>query len=722
MSQLTTRRVIARLFVTNEPETPPDAAGSIWRVGLIPISHPLAAANAIAAGPALWCTEWGTLFQDHNARRSGASSSTSHFSEKYLWLKDFLGVKPGTAKPLLRRESWYGDADAGQFGRPAAACLWGPVASTEHGIDTPHHPMAWANRAVLLADIVESVRLIEQDEVRAISRWLSLVEYVKKEILPRHGGRLVKSLGDGMLMDFADVRSAVSAAFAIQQASARDNTGVAPEQQILLRMGMEVSDVVVEPDDLHGRGVNLAARLMHLAGPGEVVISGHARDQLTPDLDADVEDLGDCYLRHVSEPVRAYRIGPPGPRPVIKPSRSMDEMKPTIAVVPFSPHHVPADRDIIGEVLADEVIRALSRSPDVSVISRLSTTVFRGRAVSVAEIGAILNADYVLSGAYSGDERNVMLDAELSDAKTGRILWTDRLRGSVADLLTGEQELVSRLVSEVSAAVIRRELQRSRAEPLPTLRAYTLMMGAIALLHRLSLRDFNEARTLLQALIDRGVRQPAPLAWLAKWHVLRVQQGWSEDERQDAYLAAEATKHALDMDPECSLALAVDGLVHTHFTKRHDIAMERFDQSIAAEPNNPLAWLLKGTLQAFMSRGDEAVENTQRATKLTPLDPHRYYYDSLAASAYLAAHDYRRALESAQRSLRANRKHTSTLRAMITAQWNLGLHDEARRTARELLQLDPMLTISRWQERNPSAPYPLGHDVAEALRQSGIPN
>lgn len=665
----------------------------------------------------------GAISDSNRALPEPAHPQAAETPRRHLWLKRFSWPDGPTARPFLQRESWYGDDDAGQVGRPAVARLWGPVASTPNGIETPQptHSVSWANRAVLLADIVESVRLIEQDEVRIISRWLALVEHVKKEILPKYNGRMVKSLGDGMLMDFADVRSAVGAAFAIQQVSARDNAGVAPDQQILLRMGMEVSDVIVEADDLHGRGVNLAARLMSLAGPGEIVISAHARDLLTAELDADVEDLGDCFLRHVSQPVRAYRIGPPGPRPVIKPSRSMDEMKPTIAVVPFAPNHVHADRDVIGEVLADEVIRALSRLPDLSVISRLSTTVLRGRDLPVAEIGGLLNADYVLSGRYRGDERSVLLDAELADAKTGRILWADRLKGTVEDLLTGEQEIVSRLVAEIGGAVIRRELQRSRAEPLPTLRAYTLLMGAIALMHRLSLRDFNEAHRLLQTLIDRGVHQPAPLAWLAKWHVLRVQQGWSEDERLDAYLASESTKRALDMDAECSLALAVDGLVHTHLSKKLDIAMERYDQAIVADPNNPLAWLLKGTLQAFMSQGEAAVENTQRAVKLSPLDPHRYYYDSLAASACLAAHDYSRAIELAQRSLRANRKHTSTYRAMITAQWRLGLHDQARRSARELLTLEPSLTISRWQERNPSAPYPLGKEVADALRHAGVP-
>ena len=685
------------------------------------------AATLLSAAEGLTRVPLLPLFEAYQCDRSGCRQLRHDAAPprlKHLRLKHFFVSGRSTARPLLRRKSWYGDDEAGPVGRPALDSLWGHVASTPNGIASPHptYPVSWANRAVLLADIVESVRLIEQDEVRIISRWLALVEHVKKEILPKHNGRLVKSLGDGMLMDFADVRSAVSAAFAIQQASTRDNAGVLPEQQILLRMGMEVSDVIVEPDDLHGRGVNLAARLMGLAGPGEIVISAHARDQLTAALDADVEDLGDCFLRHVSQPVRAYRIGPPGPRPVIKPSRSMDEMKPTIAVVPFAPQHVPADRDVIGEVLAEEVIRALSRSPDLSVISRLSTTVLRGRDLPLSEIGGLLNADYVLSGRYGGDERMVVLDAELADAKSGRILWTERLKGTVEDLLTGEQELVSRLVAEVGGAVIRRELQRSRAEPLPTLRAYTLLMGAIALMHRLSLREFNEANRLLQALIDRGVHQPVPYAWLANWHVLRVQQGWSEDERQDAYLALEATKRALDVDPECSLALAIDGFVHTNLLKKLDVAEERYNHAITANPSDSLAWLLRGTLHAFKGDGLQAVHDTRRALKLTPLDPHRYFYDSLAATACISAGLYAQALEHAQRSLRANRKHTSTLRAVAVSQWQLGMHQEARNTAQELLKLEPTLTVGRWLERAPSAPYRLGQEVASVFRKLGVPD
>src|SRR5262249_6985506 len=164
------------------------------------------------------------------------------------------------------------------------------------GLRADHH-VAWAKRAVLLTDVVGSVGLIEQDEVGTISHWLDFIEHVKRNILPGHSGRLIKSMGDGMLLDFPDVRSGVSAALAIQRERTRANDALPADRQMMLRGGMEVSDVIVEADDVFGRGVNLAARLMRVAGPGEIVVSQHVRDGLTASLDADIEDLGDCYLK-----------------------------------------------------------------------------------------------------------------------------------------------------------------------------------------------------------------------------------------------------------------------------------------------------------------------------------------------------------------------------------------------------------------------------------------
>jgi adenylate cyclase len=241
-------------------------------------------------------------------------------------------------------------------------------------------------------------------------------------------------------------------------------------------------------------------------------------------------------------------------------------------------------------------------------------------------------------------------------------------------------------------------------------------------MHRLSPHDFQEARNLLQTLIERATRQSIAHAWLADWHVLRVQQGWSDDPGRDAQLALQCTRQALDNDPKCSLALAIDGFVHTNLLKRFDIAQERYDLALQTNPNDSLAWLLNGTMHAFMGNGALAVDCTQRALKLTPLDPHRYFYDSLAATACNAAHQYEDGLMLAQRSLRANRTHTSTLRSLAVAQWELGLEEEARKTVQELRRLEPTLTVASYLERTPAAPYRTGKEWANALRKAGLPD
>lgn len=579
-----------------------------------------------------------------------------------------------------------------------------------------------AVRTLLFADVVESARLFEQDEDGTATRWLGLIEYIEADVLPACGGRLVKSLGDGLLLEFDQVPAALCAAFALQHACHRDNLGRQPSSHILLRIGIEASEVLIVQHDVFGHGVNVAERLGTLAGPGEIVVSACVREQLTPSLDADIEDLGDCFLKHIQSPVRAYRVGPPGPRPVVEPGPAPGNLRPTVAIVPFSTRDLLPEHRLFGEVLAEEMIRELSRSPDLNVISRLSTAPFRGRGAIVAEISAHLNADYVFSGDYDVDGVQIRLRAELAEAKSGRIVWTTSVKDHVAGVVWGERELVAQLIADIRTAVMARELQRAQSQALPTLKSYTLLMAAVALMHRLSVQDFEEARHLLQTVIDRSRRQAVPQAWLAKWYVLRVQQGWSPDPKQDGYQALQCTKRALDTDPHCSLALAIDGFVYTNLIKRLDIAQERYDLAIATNPNDSLAWLLKGTMHAFMGDGRQAVEDTQRALTLSPLDPHRYFYDALAGTACLAAGQYDNALTLAHRSLRANRTHTSTLRVAAIAAWRLGLHDEARRTVQKLLRLEPALTIARYLERTPAAPFSTGKDWSDALHQAGIPN
>jgi adenylate cyclase len=580
----------------------------------------------------------------------------------------------------------------------------------------------WVVRTLLFVDIVESVRLMEENESDTVRRWRVLVRRVDQEILPRHRGRLVKSLGDGLLLEFGDAPLAIKAAFAILVACSDINDGVPQDQHILVRQGAHVGHLLADEHDVYGVGVNLAARLTTLAGPGEIVVSADVRDQLTPVLDADIEDLGACYLKHVHQPVRAYRVGSPGPCPVIAPGPvSTPQLHPTIAIVPFSERSGGSENRVIGEILADEIISALSRSSELNVISRLSTTVFHGRDISVEEIGRYLTANYVLSGYYRKVVSKFRINLELASSSSLTIIWSESIMCSAPALISGKDGAIASIVTAVSMAIMTRELDLAKSQPLPTVESYTLLMGAIALMHRLSAQDFDRSRQMLQALTERMPRQAVPWAWMAKWHVLRVQQGWTDDPGVDAQLALDCGRRALEVDPHCSLALVMMGFAYTNLLKQFDTGKEHYDLAIRVNPNDGMAWLLKGTLLAFKDEGRLAVQHTQRALKLSPLDPHRYFYDALAATAALSAGQYKRAIELAKRSLRANRTHTSTFRALAISQWQLGEREDARRTVAELLKLEPSLTIARYRERHPSRGYETGRIWSSALQGAGVP-
>lgn len=578
-------------------------------------------------------------------------------------------------------------------------------------------------RTLLVADLVESVRLMETNEDDLVERWERLALTVVNDVLPVQRGRFVKSLGDGLLLDFAGVPAALATAFAIQSLCAQANIGVSRDRTMNLRMSLHTAEVISGELDVYGRGVNLAIRLASLAGPGDLVASAEVRDRLTPALDAEFEDLGECYLKHVRLPVRAYRVRPPGPRPriVIADAPEAPPLRPTIAVIPFTTHSRVSDDYLLGEIMAEEIIASLSRSPELDVISRLSTTALRDRAGALNDAFHYLNATYVLSGSYRTLAGQLNVVAELAEARSGRVVWSETYKAQVGAFLQDDEVLIAQIVQAVAAAVSAHEIRRALVQPLPTLECSTLQMGAIALMHRGGAQDFDRARAMLEAVIERARLVATPYAWLAKWHVLGFNRGWSSDQKRAAQLALDCTKRALDLDANCGLALVVDGFIHTNLLRELDVAGQRYERAIAINPSDSLAWLLKGMLFAFRGEGHEAVQHTERAMRLSPLDPLRYFYESLAASAAAAAGQYDRAIELAQRSLRANRTHTSTLRALAIAQSFSGRLDEARRTVDEIRAIEPTLTVRKYIERSPATSVGLGEKWGEALRLAGLP-
>jgi len=579
-----------------------------------------------------------------------------------------------------------------------------------------------ARRAIVVVDVVESVRLMQLDEAGVIDRWRRFVNEVRTEVLPAHGGRLVKSLGDGMLLEFEEVAQAVAAAGDMQARCDAANSGRAPESHMRLRMGIHVADVHIDEFDIYGPGVNLAARLSTLAGPGQIVASADTVDAMVPGLDGDAEDLGECWLKHLAEPVRAYRLQGPGPlgAQTTLQAPSDERLRPAIAILNF----IGAQgHSVLGSLLADELASLLTVNSAVDVLSRLSTRQsYVAQPERAAHLLKRLRANYAVSGSCVESAGHFRLTLELVYAANNQVLWSASTGGLIDDVIRSPRDVLQQVCTEVLAAVAAHETRRARTLPIASIESYTLLVGGVSLLHRLSQRDFQRSRELLDAVTERVPRHPDAYAWLAKWHILRAHQGWSEDPARSASQAHDSARRALDLDDECTLALTISGMVKVYFEHQLDAGQVLYEHALRANPSDALAWLLKGTLHGFRGEGEQALHDTRRALALSPLDPMHYYYDALAAGAAASAGRYQEALDLGQRSLRANSMHASTMRVLAIAYSMMGRTDEARAIVERLLTLEPEFTVRRFLARAPGADFAVGKSFAQALARAGVPD
>lgn len=593
--------------------------------------------------------------------------------------------------------------------------------------DVPWTAVRRERRVVMVVDVVESVRLMEVCEQDFVDRWRHLVHEVRGELLPGRG-EMVKSLGDGMLLSFEQVPVAIGIAFELQRRVAPLNGGRVPEHHIHLRIGAHVAEVMIDGIDVYGIGVNLAARLAGLANPGEVVVSSEVRDELVDGVHARVFDLGDCWLKHIDKPVRAFRVELPG-EPQRRPVQAADQASPApadpvrggIAVVPFAARGGDPAHVAVGDALADDLIATLSQWRGWRVLSRLSTAHFRGSSLGIAELRQHLQAAYVVWGSLSIRGERVRAFPELVDTADGSVLWSTSVEFDIAELFAGQAGGVDELVQAISRSLVDHALRRARSLPMPSLSTYSLYLGATAMLHRLTDSDFQGARGLLEHLAERVPRSPAPHAMLAKWHILHAMQGQRAAGNQAEVARAEA-RRAIQIDPDDAFGLAVEGLVAIHVDNDFGRADDCLREALRANPQEPYAWCFQSGLHSYRGEAEAAEQAAHRALELSPLDPTRYHLDAYAANAKLCAGKPAEAVELAQGSIALNSQHLPSYRILAIAQVLAGQGEAARATARRLLALEPGFNLRSYLQRYPGRDSPAAATYVAALREAGVPD
>lgn len=598
--------------------------------------------------------------------------------------------------------------------------------------DVSHHkePVVRAGRAewrrtvVVFADLVESVRLTNQFESDLLDRWRRFRDVARDQVLPATGGRLVRTTGDGLLIEASSPAASVDLSFALHDALAGFNHGCEAEQAMQLRIGVHVADVIVEEHDLQGAGVNLAARLCSLGQAGQTVVSAALREGLVDSLHAHVTDLGERYVKGLDEPVRAFLLRQPGAvsgGDLRVPLPSPHDLRPGVIIVPFEGGEGDAEHQALGHVMSDDIIANLARHPGLRVLSRHSAAALKGHLLDPAWTRKTLDASFLVTGRYHVMGQRVRVSVELCELRQSEVLWADRFLTTVDALFDGHDRLVPQVVARVAEQVSAHELTRVRHLPMDALPPYTLYLGAEGLIHSLVRRDFELARTVLEGLTERHPRQPAPYALLARWHVFRFVQGWGGDRAADGRQAQAWAARALELDGQQPVALACDGLVRMNFHDDVQGARERYLAALAADPGEAHAWTNLSAVHSLSGEHDQACEAALQALTVSPLDPNRFLFDAFAAMAHVGAGRFEQAIHHARDSLRYHALHAPSHRLLVAALALAGRLDEARLALHDYLGVHPKASVGpRW--RHLSGPQPVWESrFAEALLEVGLP-
>jgi DNA-binding winged helix-turn-helix (wHTH) protein/TolB-like protein len=603
--------------------------------------------------------------------------------------------------------------DAGAGAMALAAVALGAVAlgGASHGVMLP--PLPPEAPVLLYASLSAPSPGAELLDARA-----SLFDTALRGLVPAHGGQLQESRPQRWLARFYSMRDAVACCRQLHDTVRSQSAGLAPAQTPLLQLALH------RPDGPPRQQVETVARLAALASHGQIMASAAAADQFVPALDGDVVDLGERQLGVNLNPMRVYCLVPGDPHSA-GPGRVIDlrhDLLPTVAVIP--PRCLgqrTSGIDAVGDILTDQVIAALSRSRVMNVICRLSTQPLRDRALSASQIARVLGAQYVVSGYCIPSGERLQVQLSVADGHTDRVLDSVGCEDQVHAVLQTDSDLVRTLVAGITRLIVHNEVLAARTLPLPNLGSHTLLLGGISMMFRLASTDFERAYQAMDTVRQRAPHHPAPLVWLARWHLFRLAQGWSDNREYDGRTAIDLANRALDIDPQSSLALTM--LANAHITHLRDLdsAESLSESALAHNPNESLAWLQKGNARSFRGDGLGALADTRHAVMLSPLDPARHYFMGLMASAALSAQQFDQAISAAREALKLNREHLSTHRVLAIALAMSRRMDEARSSVAQLLRLDPQMTVARFLARSPGQRSGLAETFGQALRDAGVP-
>ncbi len=561
--------------------------------------------------------------------------------------------------------------------------------------------------AILAADVVGYSRLMGVDEAGTLAALRARWKDVLTPGVARHRGRVVKVMGDGVLVEFGSAVDAVECAVAVQAGFAGANDGVPEDRQIVLRIGINLGDVIVEGGDLYGDGVNIAARLEGVAEPGGIAVSAAVHDQVRGKLSTEFDALGPQTLKNIAGPVQVFRVRVnKTPEPLALPE------KPSIAVLPFTSMSSDPEHDHFVDGLTEDLITDLSRNAGLFVIARNSTFAYKGRSVDVRQVARELGVRYLLEGSARRAGGRVRINVQLIDAVGGGHLWAERFDREMQDIFDLQDAVTARIVTELVGRLVTPPARKRTV----SIEAYDLCVRGRALITNGGGKPavLHEAvATMERALaLDQGYAEPH--RWIAFCSLLRWVHGM-EAEHPHRALAVEHARTAVKLDPQDAANQWVMAWILSYENLIPETE-QAFARALALDPNNADAWATFADISAVQGKIDVALDAIRRALRLEPHTPFFYFW--FEGFILYLNRDYEGAVKTLQRSEVFG---TASHRILAAALAQLGRIDDARREAELYIASTPGFRISRWVALHAYCDAATMAHYADGCRKAGLP-
>jgi TolB-like protein/class 3 adenylate cyclase len=576
--------------------------------------------------------------------------------------------------------------------------------------------------AVLAADVAGYSRLMGTNEVGTLAALKTIRREIVDPAIAEHKGRIVKTTGDGILVEFGSAVDAVTCAMGVQAKMAE--SAVDETSRITFRIGINIGDIIIDGDDIFGDGVNVAARVENECEPGGVYLSGSAFEQVRGKTEFAFEDLGERALKNIERPVRLYAVRP-AKRSTRVPSSEPKKLpllpdKPSIAVLPFQNISGDPEQEYFADGMVEEIITALSRFKSLFVIARNSSFTYKGKAIDIKQVGRELGVRYVLEGSVRKSGGRVRITGQLIEAGTGGHLWADKFDGELKEIFELQDRITASVVSVIAPKIQQSEIERARSKPTDYLDSYDFFLRGVAAYADRSKWGKAELRDCFIKACDRDPGYAAAQIMLAYCTVAKQSAlgvPVSVEERMEAIRIAESACALANDDP---FVLCRAAHIFVYLGRDYDRAEAMIEEAVSLNPNDAAAWGIRGWISLICVQPARAIESFERRLQLSPLDPGRTSVWNGISFAHFLLGQYDQGRTIAAKALAVG-ADAHTLSALIMNDIGAGHLDEARATAARLLLLRPDFRASYARQIFTTKSDEWRDRFVAVLREAGLP-